>query len=132
GIAGLAAERVTAAMQLAPDTSDPAGVLDALAKLFQLHPAFHPRAYVDFHVERAGNEVRCWIGDCEAFAEDDSFSWFALLGAEPHRAVSAMARVIDPRARCRPCVVPGARAAWSVTLDASAEPASEPPEVTLT
>ena len=45
------------AMQLAPGTSDPADVLDALAKLFQLHPAFHPRAYVDFHVERARYEL---------------------------------------------------------------------------
>jgi len=132
GIAGVAAERVAAAMHVAPGTSDPADVLDALAKLFQLHPAFHPRAYVDLHVERAADEVRCWIGPCEAFAEGDPFSWFALLDAEPHRAVGAMARTIDPRTRCRPLSVPGARAAWAVRFDPGAEPAEEPPEVMLT
>jgi hypothetical protein len=127
GIAGVAAERVTAALGL-----DATGGVDALAKLFQVHPAFHPRAYIDLHVERAGDRLRCWIGDCEAYAEGDDFSWPALLGAEPHRALSAIVRTIDARARCLPCEVPGARAAWGVIIDPAAEPAPEPPEVALT
>jgi hypothetical protein len=126
GIAGVAAERVTAAMGLGED-----GGLDALAKLFQMHPAFHPRAYIDLHVERAGETLRCWIGDCEAFAEGDGYSWAALLGPEPHRALSAIARTVDARARCLPCEVPGARVAWSVVIDPTATPMPEPPEVAL-
>ena len=125
GIAGLAAERLVAAMGLV------GGDAVALAKLFQLHPAFHPRPYVDLHVERVGDAVRCWIGDCEAFAEGDPYSWFAQLGPEPHRALDAIARTVHPRARCRPCTVPGARVAWSVTIEPEAEPAPEPPEVAL-
>src|SRR5262249_22320978 len=64
GIAGLAAERVAAAMGI---EGQGAGDADAIAKLLQLHPAFHPRAYVDLHVERAEDAVHCWIGDCAAF-----------------------------------------------------------------
>lgn len=125
GIAGLAAERVAAALGIDGDDAD------ALAKLLQLHPAFHPRAYVDLHVERVADGVHCWIGDCAALAEGDSLSWFALLGATPHRALDAMVRAVNPRARCRPLDVAGARVAWSIAIDAEAEPAPEPPEVAL-
>ncbi|HUE37877.1 MAG TPA: hypothetical protein VMR29_00125, partial [Candidatus Binatia bacterium] len=109
GIAGVAAERLAAAMRLQGDGGAGADPLDTLAKLFQLHPAFQPRAYVDFHVERSQTVVRCWIGECDAFAEGDAFSWFALVGAEPHRAIDAIARTVEPRARSRRGEVPGAR-----------------------
>jgi hypothetical protein len=109
------------------------GDLDALARLFQIHSAFRPRAYVDFHVERAGDAVLCSIRDCSALAEGDAFSWFALLAAseEPHPALDAIARVIHPQARCRPAEVDGARVAWSVIIDPHAEPAPEPPPVAM-
>ncbi len=126
GIAGLAAERVAAAMSIEGDDAE------AIAKLLQLHPAFHPRAYVDFHVERAGDVVHCWIGECAALSEGDAHSWFALLGAEPHRALDAIVRTVNPRARCRPLHVAGACVAWSIVVDPNAEPAAEPPEVALT
>jgi hypothetical protein len=126
GIAGLAAERVAAAMGIEGDGAD------AIAKLFQLHPAFHPRAYVDLHVARTADRVVCWIGDCAALAEGDPYSWFALLGPAPHRALDAMVRTINPRARCAPATVPGASLAWSVTIDPDVEPAPEPREVALT
>jgi hypothetical protein len=126
GIAGVAAERVAAAMRIAGDD------LEAIAKLFQLHPSFHPRAYVDLHVERTADRVLCWIGDCAALAEGDPYSWFALLGPTPHRALEAMACAVNPRARCEPASVPGGRVAWSVGIDPDAPPAPEPPEVALT
>jgi hypothetical protein len=126
GIAGVAAERVVTTMGVT------GGDLDALAKLFQLHPAFHPRAYVDLHVERHDAEVVCWIGSCPALAEGDRYSWFALSGEQRQRALDAMARVVNPHARCRPREVPGAAIAWAVRIDPSADPAAEPPEVTLT
>jgi hypothetical protein len=126
GIAGVAAERVRDAMGLGDRG------LDAVAKLFQLHPAFHPRAYVDLHVERDADAVRCWIGHCPAFAEGDAWSWLALPADARHRALDAIARVADPHARTRPDDVPGARIAWTITVDRSAEPLPEPPEVMVT
>lgn len=125
GIAGVAAERVLAAMGVTGDD------LDAIAKLFQLHPSFHPREYIDLHVERSGSEVRCWIGDCDALGEGDAYSWFALNEEQRHRALDAMVRAVNPRARTRPHAA-GVPIAWSVVIDAAAEPAPEPPEVALT
>jgi hypothetical protein len=113
---------------MAIDGDDPA----AIAKLLQLHPAFRPREYVDFHVELDPDGVRCWIGPCPAFEEADGYSWLALLGPDPHAALNAMVRELNPRARCHPCDVPGAQVAWRVEIDSSAEPAPEPPEVQLT
>ncbi len=128
GSAGLAAERVAAAMRLGGGAD-----LEVIAKLLQLHPAFHPRAYVDFHVERDDNSVRCWIGDCDAFGEGDPYSWFVLLvaGGAPHPALDAIVRTVNPRARCRSVQIAGARVAWSVEIDPGAEPAPEPPAVGL-
>jgi hypothetical protein len=127
GIAGLAAERVGAGMRIG-------GGLDAIAKLFQLHPAFHPRAYIDLHVRRGKQAVLCWLNDCGAFAEGDCYSWLALLAASahPHPALDAIVRVVNPHARCRPASVRGARVAWSIAIDETAEALPEPPEVTLT
>jgi hypothetical protein len=126
GIAGLATERLTAAMGIAGDE------LDAVAKLLQLHPSFHPRSYVDLHVERKDDRVLCWIGECPALAEGDPYSWFALLGPTPHRALDAMVGALNPRARCAPARVPDARVAWAISIDPQAAPAPEPAEVALT
>lgn len=126
GIAGVAAERLRASLGIEGDDAS------AIAKLLQAHPSFRPRAYCDLHVERQGDEVLCWIGDCDALAEGDSFSWFALLGERPHRALDAIVRVVNPRARCEPASVPGARVAWRVVIDPAATPAREPNEVKLT
>ena len=138
GIAGLAAERLLAEERIlgGPASSaagrDADADLDLIAKLFQLHPAFHPRAYVDFHVERPGGAVRCWIGDSEAFAEGDAYSWFSLLTPDAaHPALDTIVRAVNPRARCRTERISAARVAWSVDIDASAEPAPEPPALAL-
>jgi hypothetical protein len=126
GIAAVAAERVARAMDVVGDD------LDAIARVFQLHPAFHPREYVTFGVERRGDAVVCRIDECDALAEGDSWSWFALLDRGIHPALDAIARAVNPRAACRPCDVPGARLAWMVTIDPEAEAAPEPPEVMIT
>jgi len=126
GIAGVAAERLVAALGIGGDD------LDAVAKLLQLHPAFHPRAYVALGVERLPDEVRCTVGDCDALAEGDPYSWFALPEPQQRRALDAMVRVVNPRARVNACTVPGARLAWSVRIDPAAQPTPEPPEVALT
>jgi hypothetical protein len=126
GIAAVAAERIAQAMGVAGDD------LDAVARVFQLHPAFQPREYVAFGVERRDDAVVCRIDDCAALQEGDPWSWFALLDGGVHPALDAIARAVNPRARCRPCDVPNARAAWTVTIDPHAEPAPEPPEVMIT
>ena len=130
GSAGIAAERVAAAMQISGGGGTD---LEAIAKLFQLHPVFYPRPYVRFQVERDDGAVHCWIGASEAFAEGDPYSWFALLAEsrEPHPALDAIVRTVNPRARCRQMQVPGARVAWRVEIDATAEPTPEPGAVTL-
>jgi hypothetical protein len=126
GIAGLAAERLRAALAITGDDAV------AIAKLLQVHPSFFPRAYSDFHVALEDGAVRCWLDDCDALREGDGFSWFALLDERPPRALDAIVRVVNPRARCRPAEARGAPLAWTVAIDPAATPAPEPPEVKLT
>jgi len=133
GIAALTAERLLTAMRLRPSGApDRDADLDAIAKLFQLHPAFQPRAYTDLRVARAPGRVRCALVDSAAYAEGDAYSWLALLDpAAPHPALAAIARAVNPRAQCRPLAAAGARLAWEVGIDASADPAPEPPALML-
>jgi hypothetical protein len=126
GIAGVAAERVAAAMRIR------GGDLDAVARLLQLHPAFHPRAYVALRVERTADAVRCHVAPCDALAEGDPYSWFALPEAARHRALDAIVRTVHPQARSERASAPAGQQAWIVTIDATRPPAPEPPEVALT
>jgi hypothetical protein len=107
--------------------------IETLAKVFQLHPNFQPRSYVDFRVEITGERsARLAIRDCAALHEETPHSWFAQLGDEPHPALQALARQVNRRASCRPADVRGAeRFAWEVSIDPNAEPAEEPQELKL-
>ena len=127
GIAALTAERLRA--QLAIEGDD----IASIAKLFQMHPCFHPRTYVDFRVELTGEHAaRIAIGDCPAFEEGDAYSWFAGLGPDPHPALDAIAGAANPRARCLPVNDPaGARLAWDVVIDPTAPPRDPPQELAL-
>ncbi len=126
GIAALTAGRLHEALGMQGDG------IDSIAKVFQLHPCFHPRSYVDFRVEVRGTTARLAIGDCPALQEADPYSWFAALGAAPHPALDAIAGAINPRARCHPVSDPGdARLAWDVIIDPSADPQAEPWELEL-
>jgi hypothetical protein len=127
GIAGLTAERLRAAMGIAGDD------IDAVAKIFQLHPCFHPRSYVDFRVDVTGpGRARIAIGDCPALEEGDAYSWLAGLGHAPHPALDAIAGSVNPRARCLPAPCRDAdRLAWDVVIDPDAEPREPPPELAL-
>jgi hypothetical protein len=111
GVAGVVAMRLARAFDL-----DIAGVLE-------LHPAFHPSAYVARSVE--GN--RFTIGDCPALHENGGWSWPALLGDDV-RPLEAIVQAVDPRATVR---ADGALA-WTWTVDPAAPPAKERNEVTLT
>jgi hypothetical protein len=129
GVAGVVAARLT--RLLAKDGS--LDTLDTLAQVFEFHPAFHPREYVDFTVERRGDLVRLALRPCLAFEEGDERSWFALLGTDPHPAFDAIAHAVDKRAGTR-ATTPAAdeRFAWEVFVDPDAAPAKEAPEVSLT
>jgi hypothetical protein len=127
GIAGLTAERLRAAMRI--EGTDAA----AIAKLFQLHPSFHPRTYVDTRVEVLDDQrVRLSLGPSPAFEEGDALSWLAHLEDGAHPAIDAIARVGNPRARAHPVSDGGAHRAWEIVIDPSAEPSPEPADVAMT
>jgi hypothetical protein len=127
GIAALTAERLARMLKLNSDS------IDDVAKIFQLHPCFHPRSYIDFRVEITGaNSARITMRDSAAFEEGDPYSWFAGLSCEPHRALDAIAGVINPRARCHPVKNPeGARLAWDIIIDPTSTPQEPPQELAL-
>ena len=124
GIAGLTARRLTRWL------GGPTG-LAGVARVLQLHPAFHPRAYVDTRIEGGADgddEVRLTIGDSPALSEGDDLTWAALLVHGDARPLEAIVQAVDPRASVRRT----ADGIWSVTLDPGAEPAPEPDEVAVT
>ncbi len=127
GIAALTAERLCEAMAIDGDG------IEALAKVFQIHPCFLPRSYVDLRVELTGpRRARLSLRDCPALQEADAHSWLAGLGEAPHPALDAIAARLNPRARCHPVPSPpDARLAWDVVIDPAAEPRDEPPELRL-
>ncbi len=127
GAAGLTAERLRAAMGIAGDDAT------AVAKLFQLHPCFQPRTYVDLRVDVL-DEQRAVIsfGECPAFDEGDPYSWLAQLDRAPHPALDAIARIGNPHARCHPVEPAGdAHLTWEMVIDPSVEPTAEPDEVRM-
>ena len=127
GSAALGAHRLRKALAIEGDG------IDAIAKIFQLHPHFWPRTYVDFRVEIVGREAaRISIRDCPALHEGDAYSWFAALDAAPHPALDAIAGAVNPHARCHAVEDPvDARLAWDVILDRRSEPQPEPRELAL-
>jgi hypothetical protein len=126
GIAGLTAERLARAMAVGGDDAG------AIAKVFQLHPCFHPREYVDLRVGLEDGGVRVAFGGCLALEEDDDCSWFAHLDDAPHPALDAIARAVNPRASCEP-IAPRAdeHLAFRVDVDPGAEPCPEARDVKL-
>ena len=126
GIAALTAERLLAALRIEGDN------VEAIAKLFQLHPCFQPRQYIGFRVELPTRDrARLSLSRCDALEEGDAYSWFAGLDHAPHRALDAIATRVNPRARCIPVAAAGAELAWDVVIDPAAEPAEPPMELAL-
>lgn len=127
GHAALAVERLKASLNIAGDD------VATIAKLFQLHPEFQPRSYVDLRVELHDERcARVSIGDCPALQEVDGYGWFAQIAREPHPALEALACQVNPRARCYPVDDPeDARFAWDIVIDPQAEPRAEPEELLI-
>ena len=87
GTAGVAAERIARAFGLGDRAED-------LATAFELHPAFHPRSYVDWNVEVDGDVVRLALGDAPSRTEGYE-SWITVLAAGNDRALQAIATGVD-------------------------------------
>ncbi len=121
GSAALAARRVGRCLGIRDDG------IESIAKVFQMHPHFLPRSYVDFRVEITGDtSARISFGECAAFEEDDAYSWFAQLGVETHPALDAICEAINPYARCHPVEnPPDARLAWDIRIDRNEAPQEE-------
>ena len=125
GIAALAAQRLVRACAIEGDG------IESIAKVFQVHPRFQPRSYVDFRIELTGPEAaRISIGACPAFDEADDHGWLAGLAPAPHPALDAIAGMVNPHARCHP-VESRSGLAWEVIVDRSATPQPEPRELGL-
>jgi hypothetical protein len=127
GAAALASQRLKQALAIRGDG------IDALAKVFQIHPHFHPRSYVDFRIDRTGERsARISMADSPAFQERDGCSWLAGLDDSPHPALDAIAGAVNPRARCHPAPSTLERMrSWDVVIDPGAEPRPDPPELGL-
>lgn len=89
GVAGWAAERIVHAFGLGTDLAD-------VATVFELHPAFRPRAYVDWDVELGDDQVHLRLGDCPALREVDVPSWMSEMYAGRTEPLSAIATAVDP------------------------------------
>lgn len=119
GVAGVVAERLRRAFDLGPDAT-------ALATVLELHPAFHPRSYVDWRVAVDGEAVRLHLADGPATDEPGFHSWMTVLAAGEDRALQAIATAVDPHWTVRP---DGPRR-WVV--ERGPDPHDELSEVTLT
>jgi hypothetical protein len=129
GLAGLTADRLTSAMGVGQ-----AGGSEAVAKVLQVHPTFHPATYVERTVELTDeHRVRFALLDSPIFHEADDLTWVAgMASPEGDRAVAALAQAVDPRATAQAATPSGEeRLAWDVLVDPAAAAAREQPEVTL-
>lgn len=152
GIAGLTSDRLRRALGLGTDPgADPGSgpgsgpvraSLDEIATVLELHPAFRPREYVDFHVELSGEStgdstgestghgheqtLTLRLGDCAALHEPGFDNWISRLVDGPADGLAAAVWGITPFAR----VERTGATTWTVRLDDVA--LSEPPEVALT
>jgi len=124
GAAAIGAHRLKRALGLGDD-------IESLVEVFRVHPHFLPRTYVDLRAEATGERsARVEMHDSPALQEADAHSWFASLPDEAP-ALQAIATLVNPRALCRPADAGDARFAWEVSIDPSAEPRDEPPEMKL-
>ncbi len=117
GIAGIAAERIRAALGL---PADEAGAL----RLLELHPLLNPVAYTGGEV----TDVSLRIGPSDASADG---GWMALCGPGRLTGLQAIVRAADPHldVEVEPDDVPDA---WTLTVVRREVAAPEPDEVAVT
>jgi hypothetical protein len=127
GVAGVAAGRLPAVLGIRGHDAE------AIAKILQLHPVFHPRTYVAPSIELLDERaVRFALRDAPCFHEHDGLSWLSSMSDASHPALDAIAQAINLRAYSAPDRPRGGeRLAWLITIDPGAEPARPSPSVEL-
>jgi hypothetical protein len=128
GLAGLTAQRLRTAMGIAGDGAD------AIAKVLQLHPVFHPRTYVGLAVDVVDDERARFslAADSPVFREQDDLTWFARLPGASDHALDAIVQAVNPHASCRSVEPrPGERVAYEAVIDVNGPAAAEAPEIGL-
>ena len=115
GIAGVAAERIRAALSL------PRDVKGAL-RVLELHPLLNPAAYVSVNVESDHVHVR-WSP-----AHEDG-AWISLVSPAADQPLQAIVTAVDPHLRVE---VAGDRTDWTVRVIETDTPAVEFGEVAVT
>ncbi|MGB6209699.1 hypothetical protein [Mycobacterium sp.] len=113
GLAGLGAERIHRALSL------PGGI-DGVVRVFELHPLFNPRGYVE--AETSGRlHVR------KSPAHDDA-AWISLCSPESTQPLEAIATAVDPHIEVS---VNGSSTDWTVELSETDTATTELPEVSI-
>jgi hypothetical protein len=114
GIAGVAAERIHAALRL------PGGIEGAL-RVLELHPLLNPAAYVSVDVEGDRLHVR------RSPAHEDG-AWISLVSPAVDTPLQAIVQAVDPRLRAE---VTGTHSDWTVRVNQTDTPAKELGEVAV-
>jgi hypothetical protein len=120
GVAGVAAGRIRAALDLGRGLDDVKAVL-------ALHPALLPYAYVRCEVDGADRPTIRLARDTGAVADG---AWPTMLDAEHLGPLNAIVRAVDPRLRCEAVSNRGDELTVEVVVDDTEAP--EPEEVILT
>ena len=111
GIAGVAAARIATALGT-----------DNVARVLNLHPAFHPRTYITVDVWGGALTLR----DCPAIGDRPGRTWADVLADGATEPLDAIVQAVDPHAFCKKA----RRNAW--TIERGAEPHRMSREVKLT
>jgi hypothetical protein len=118
----VASERLAGAVGLGD------GGIDALATVLALQPAFPPGFEREVDVD--ANRIRLELTPlADGLLDAANPGWLGLLARGERGGVEAMAQAVEPRARLADVAVRGGRVAIEITVDATADPAPEPPEV---
>lgn len=123
GVGGVVSQRLRATFE----TDDG---LAGIAAVLALHPAFHPRSYIDLEIERDSSRdvLSVSVADCPALSDQTPPSWARILADDP-ALMAAIVWGADPTAACRPVGV-GDLPSWEIMIDGYERP--EPEAVTLT
>jgi hypothetical protein len=115
GIAGVAAERIHAALKL------PGGPEGAM-RVLELHPLLNPAAYVSVDVERDSIHVR------HSPAHEDG-AWISLVSPGSDKPLQSIVQAVDP---CLRAEVVGTDSDWTARVIQTDTPAKELGEVAVT
>ena len=126
GASWVASERLAEALGLV------GGGVEALAKVLALHPALPPgfERTVDLDAD-AGRVSLEMTPLADRLLDPDNPGWLGLLARGERGGIEAMAQAIDRQARVDHVAVSDDVVVIDVTIDETASPAAEPPEVEL-